>query len=333
MRRQYPGWSWITAIVIVSMFGFVFVGCSERGAMPTAPPTAQRSSSASLMASQADPPRERVPENKPKETVDYCTTIIPFSSATFSNPRRIDHPYSPMVPGLQYTLTGEANRGLGVKPHDVVFTVTDVVKVINGIECVVLWDRDFQEDPANPGTKILAEVELAFFAQDDAGNVWMMGEYPEEFDITNGGEFQGAPNTWIPGIAGTEAGTLIIGDTKNGSGYYLQARAPSIRFLDCARILGTEVNCVPVGCFNNVLVTDERAPADWRGGHQRKYYAPGVGNIRVDFRGDPEGEVLVMSSRKQLNAAELAAVRAEVLRLDARGFQFNDVYAQTAPAR
>ena len=279
-------------------------------------------------------PLERVPENKPGTNVLFCETIIPFTSARFSNPTRIDNQWSPMAPGTQYTLTGQANRGLGLKPHDVIFTVTDVVKRVNGIDCVVLWDRDYQEDPASPGTKLLAEAELAFFAQDDDGNIWMMGEYPEEFDITNGGEFQGAPNTWIAGIDGTEPGTLMLGDPLHGTGYYLQARAPSIRFLDCAKVFQTgQKNCVPVGCYDNVLVIDERAPADWRGGHQRKFYAPGVGNIRVDFRGDPEGEVLLMTSRKQLNATELAQARAAVLALDGRGYNFNDVYAQTDRAR
>ena len=316
--------SWLVTISAVGLMGLVWAGCSSRTELPTAP-----SSSIGREAS----PLERVPEDKPYTTVDFCSPIIPFTSATFSNPTRIDNRYSPLTPGLQYTLTGVANRGLGLQPHDVVFTVTDVVKKIQGIDCVVLWDRDFQEDPANPGSKILAEEELALFAQDDAGNVWMMGEYPEEFDITSG-EFQGAPNTWIAGIEGTQQGTLMLGNPRRGTGYYLQARAPSIRFLDCATVFLTgQADCVPVGCFTNVLVTDERAPADWRGGHQRKYYAPGIGNIRVDFRGDPEGEVLVMTSRRQLNATELAEARAAVLRLDARGFQFNDVYAQTERAR
>lgn len=325
--RSIPRSSCLATVVIVASFGFVFTGCSTRTSMPTGP------SSSSIDRSGVST-FERVPEDKPGTNVSYCETIIPFAEARFSNPTRIDNRWSPMIPGTQYTLSGVANRGLGVKPHDVVFTVTDVVKNINGIDCVCLWDRDFQEDPANPGSKLLAEEELAFFAQDDAGNIWMMGEYPEEFDITNGGEFQGAPNTWIAGIDGTVPGTLMLGDPLHGTGYYLQARAPSIRFLDCAKVFMTrQKDCVPVGCYDNVLITDERAPADWRGGHQRKSYAPGIGNIRVDFRGDPEGEVLVMSARRQLNATEMAQARAAVLRLDARGFDFNDVYAQTARAR
>ena len=58
-----------------------------------------------------------------------------------------------------------------------------------------------------------------------------------------------------------------------------------------------------------------------------------MGNIQIGAINDPEGETLVMSSRRQLTPAELAAARQEVLRLDARGHMFNDIYAQTAPAQ
>ena len=51
---------------------------------------------------------------------------------------------------------------------------------------VVSWDLDYSDGE-------LAEAELAFYAQDDDGNVWRMGEYPEEYD---GGQIVDAP-TWI----------------------------------------------------------------------------------------------------------------------------------------
>jgi hypothetical protein len=47
---------------------------------------------------------------------------------------------------------------------------------------------------------------------------------------------------------------------------------------------------------------------------------------------DPEGETLVMTHRKMLDPTEFAAARQAVLDLDARGFQFNEVYARTTPA-
>ena len=47
--------------------------------------------------------------------------------------------------------------------------------------------------------------------------------------------------------------------------------------------------CVPVECYKNVLVTEEFNP-DEPGAYQLKYYAPGVGNVRVGWRGEKEEE-------------------------------------------
>jgi hypothetical protein len=70
---------------------------------------------------------------------------------------------------------------------------------------------------------------------------------------------------------------------------------PSIEFGDVAKVIETgQRNCVPVGCYENVLVTDETNPYEEADGHQLKYYAPGVGNIRAAPRGGKEKEVLVL---------------------------------------
>ena len=37
--------------------------------------------------------------------------------------------------------------------------------------------------------------------------------------------------------------------------------------------------CVPVGCYENVMIIDERSPLEPESGHQLKYYAPGVGTV------------------------------------------------------
>lgn len=310
--------SWWYAVTILGLSGLAWAGCSSRTGMPTAP-------GVSSIAKESVMPAERS-DTVPPDQVTYCDPIAALDGGNFSHPLRIDNIWSPLTPGTQYVLTGETVAGSGSLPHEVIFTVSDVVKSIAGIETVVLWDRDFDDGA-------LAESELAFFAQDDLGNVWMMGEYPEEYDPATGA-FQGAPSTWIPGIDGAIAGTLMLADPLHGTGYYLQGRSPSIRFLDCAKVYKTGLDvCVPVGCYTNVLETDERGPLEQNSGHQRKYYAPGIGNIRNDFVGDQQGEVLTMTRLRQLSRNELKDVRREVLRQDARGYQFSAVYAQTAPAR
>ena len=59
----------------------------------------------------------------------------------------------------------------------VVSTVTDLSKWIDGVRTLVIWEKDYTAGK-------LGESEIAFFAQDKAGNVWLLGEYPEEFTAT-----------------------------------------------------------------------------------------------------------------------------------------------------
>jgi hypothetical protein len=74
---------------------------------------------------------------------------------TFSRPTKIDNRWFPLAPGTQFVLEGRANRGNGRLRHRVVFTVTDLTKVIDGVSTLVLWDRDY-----NAGT--LEEAEITF---------------------------------------------------------------------------------------------------------------------------------------------------------------------------
>src|SRR5205085_38795 len=99
-----------------------------------------------------------------------CGRAPAFDDDHFSHPTRIDNPWLPFTPGTQFILNGRSNSGNRRVPHQVILTVTNLTKVIDGVRALVLWDRDF-----NAGR--LTEAELAFEAQDDAGSVWNLGEY------------------------------------------------------------------------------------------------------------------------------------------------------------
>jgi len=118
-----------------------------------------------------------------------------------------------------------------------------------------------------------------------------------------------------------------------GAGSYLQGYAPAVDFIDEARTSKTgQSTCVRAKCYDGVLVTDEWIPNKASDGHQLKFYAPGVGNVRVDFRGGDEAESLVLVQARTLSSDELAKVRTGALKLDARGYEVNSDYAQTARA-
>lgn len=250
--------------------------------------------------------------------------IIPFQRNNFSNPTDIDNKWSPLIPGTQMIMEGVANRTGELLEHQVIFTVTGVTKVIDGVRNVVLWDRDINQGK-------LVEAELAFKAQDNDGNVWNLGEYPEEYE---NGEFLGAPSTWISGLGKAEGGLLMEGQPVVDPTYYAQGIVPPIDFLDCAKVVKmAQKKCTPLQCYYPVQVTHERAPLEPDTGIQRKYYAAGVGNVLINAINDPEGETLVLTQIVQLSPEALAQANQEALNLDRRAYRVNNQYRRTSPAR
>jgi hypothetical protein len=267
---------------------------------------------ANPVAASADEP-ERPP----------CNPVAEFSSFNFSNPTKIDNQWNPLIPGTQFILSGVADRGGGLLPHQVITTVTDLTKVINGVRTVVLLEKDINEGE-------LQEAELRFEAQDSASNIWNLGEYPEEYED---GKFHAAPDVWLAGLAEAEPGNSMPGNPQLGTPEYLQGWAPEIEFLDCAKVSEMQQEtCVPAGCYQNVMIIDERSPLEPESGYQRKFFAMGVGNVHVTAVNDPEGETLVLSKVSQLSAEDLAKARAEALELEQRAYKGNRVYRQTRPA-
>jgi hypothetical protein len=203
--------------------------------------------------------------------------------------------------------------------------VTDLTKVIDGVRTLVIWERDFTAGK-------LSEPELAFFAQDNAGNVWLVGEYPEEYED---GKFDKAP-AWISGQKGARAGISMPAEPRLGAPDYAQGYAPPpVEFDDRARVYKAgQQTCVPVDCYENVLVTEEFNPSE-PGAYQLKYYAPGVGNIRVGWRGEKEEEreTLERIEFQRLSPEALAKARREAMEMDRRAYERSEVvYRDTSPA-
>lgn len=250
-----------------------------------------------------------------------CQRAVPFDPRNFQRSTRIDNEFLPLTPGTQLVLEGRASLGGGPLPHTVTFTVTNLTKMIHGVPTRVLWDVDENEGE-------VVEAELAFFAQDDEGNVWNLGEYPEVYED---GSFLGAPQTWIDGVRDAEGGIHML-DRPDVGNSYLQGYAPDIEFLDCATVFDEAPStCVPLRCFEDVLLTHERSPLDPDGGVQTKAHAPRLGIVEVGALDDPEGETLVLVERLRLDEASMEAVREEALKLDQRAYRVSEVYRETEP--
>jgi hypothetical protein len=252
-----------------------------------------------------------------------CQPLEPYSPGNFSDPTGIDNRYLPMVPGTQLVYEGQTAEG----SQQVVFTVTDLVKDVDGVTTRVIYDVDLERG-------VVVEAELAFFAQDEAGNVWSLGEYPEEFE---GGEFAGAPDVWLTGKRNAQPGIHMPADPERVLGVqYLQGRVPGIEFLDCATIVDLDGELtVPAGHFTDILTTHETSPLESTTAIQTKEHAPGVGIVRIGAIDDPEGETLELTQHVQLTPEQRDRLNQEAIDLDAHGHAdaVSPLYRSTPPVQ
>jgi hypothetical protein len=259
------------------------------------------------------------------QTAPLTGSAKDFKRARFDHPTHIDNRWLPLTPGTQFVYEGSAIVDeKGRQPRREVTTVTDLSKVIDGVRTLVISDRDYTAGQ-------LSEPELAFLAQDNAGNVWLVGEYPEEYED---GKFDKAP-AWISGQKGARAGITMLAEPRRGVPDYAQGFAPPpVDFTDRARVYKMDQKtCTPVECYEKVLVTEEFNP-DEPGAFQLKYYASGVGNVRVGWRGEKEEEkeTLELVELNHLSPEALAKVRKKALQMDGRAYDRSEAYRQTPPA-
>lgn len=234
----------------------------------------------------------------------------------------INNQWMPLTPGTQYVYEGVTVENGQEVPHRVMITVTDLTKEIAGVSTRVTWDLDY-------GDGQLVEAELAFFAQDKDGNVWRMGEYPEEYD---GEKILDNP-TWIHGLDNALAGIAMYADPQPGTPDYPEGWGPEVDWTDRGQVdkFESEV-CVPTGCYQNVLIIKETSATE-EGAFQLKYWAPGVGNVLVDWTGaDKTQERLELVEYNTLTPEEMKEVRTKAFELEKSAYENSkDVYVDTSP--
>ena len=245
-----------------------------------------------------------------------------FDPNNFGDPTTIDNEWYFLKPGMMYVFEGVTDEDGESIPHRVVTVVTDLTKEIEGVRTVVMWDRDFSDDE-------LVETEIAFFAQDNDGNVWRFGEHPEEYED---GELVEAP-TWIAGQEDAVAGIAMQADPQLDTPSYSQGWAPEVEFTDRGQVYAMDQEqCVTVDCFEGVLVVEEFNPEE-PGAFQQKYYARGTGLIYVGWRGeDATQETLELVEVVELDEDALAEAREAAFILEESAYEISeDAYGETPP--
>lgn len=305
-------------IVSVAVALFLIISVSACNGGPS--PAATTSSTPAPVATTASAPTPATTTGG--ETAE--PQFADFDPNNFDSSTVIDNEWLPMQPGTKWVYEGTALDDEGKSlSRRIEFTVTDLTKVIEDVRTVVAWIVDYNDGE-------LVEKEIAFYAQDNDGTVWYLGEHPEEYED---GEFVEAP-TWIAGLEDARAGIKMMAEPQLGMPNIYQGWGPAVEWSDYARVeqMGQET-CVPVDCYKDVLVNAETSLGE-EGAFQLKYYARGVGEVQVGWRGaDESQEELELVEYTQLSPAALAEVRAEVLEVERHAYEVSpNVYAHTSPA-
>jgi hypothetical protein len=237
----------------------------------------------------------------------------------------IDNKWLPMRPGTRWIYEGTTVEDNGkVVPHRVEINITNLTKVISGVRTLISYDLDFSNGQ-------LEEAELALFAQDSDGNVWHFGQYPEEYKR---GKFIRAP-AWIHGFEDARAGITMKAEPQLGTSSYSQGWGPAVDWTDRGIVyqMGQRTS-LRAGSYDNVLVIKETARSEIYA-EQLKYYAQGVGNVRVGWagKGEKTRETLELVKVEQLDPKALAEIDAKALKLERSAYKRSkNVYAGTPPA-
>lgn len=240
---------------------------------------------------------------------------LELDPARFEHSTRIDNEWWPLKPGTRLIYEGyTAEDGKKVR-HRLEDTVTDLVKVINGVRTLVSLEIDYSDGK-------MIEKEIVFHAQDKEGNVWHFGQLRETYDED---ELVGSRGWVVDRPKGAKAGIRMTAKPALGSPDYSQGYAPApYNWTDRAKVskMGTSTK-VRAGAYKDVMVIDEWDGESRQGAVQTKHYARGIGVVRVGYRGpDKNREEMELVKIEQLGPEAMAKARAEALAIEQRAYDY-----------
>ena len=224
---------------------------------------------------------------------------IDFEGATFTAPWIIDNQYWPHVIGVSHVYFAETEDGCEVNMVTATDTRDGFTSPYDGITSLAVDDLEWVSEECD-GEYVLMEKTTDWYAQDDADNIWYMGEETEAYDdeldcLTEEG-------AWEAGQDDAEAGIVVLGTPIKGLAYqqeYLEDEAE-----DMGKVLNLDVTVeleILETTYVDCLKTKEWTTLE-RGHIEHKFYCPSGGglmlieelhgkSVRVEYIGDalPDG--------------------------------------------
>jgi len=251
--------------LIAGVFAIAMVGTACKSSAPASNGASSPASAAPMAVAS------------PMQDAAYHPDINPANFVS-----TIDNPYFPLTPGTSYTFEG-VRDGAGQRD---VFVVTGETKSIMGVTSTVIKDT-----ATVLATGTVIEVTSDWFAQDNQGNVWYMGEDTKL--LNPDGSVKSTEGSWTGGVDGALPGIVMPGNLQIPSTFrqeYYPAQAQ-----DMAWFVSSDQSAkVPYKVFNGgVVETLEWSPLE-PAVIEKKFYAAGIGLVySVSAAGEVETAKLV----------------------------------------
>jgi hypothetical protein len=213
---------------------------------------------------------------------------IPFDISNFTAPLAIDNPYMPLPPGMRVVFSEVSADECVIDEVEVTSdSKNDFTGAYAGLTARVVLDHAWLDADCDGGRDLLLEDTFDWYAQDDDGNVWYVGEDTTAYEYDEEGNLVDTTKegSWEAGADGAIAGLIMLAAPSPGDFYQQEFRADVAE--DAAKVVGVDRQVITgLGTFDGCLVTKEWSPLSL-GSIEHKYYCPDGGGLVVvhEFHG------------------------------------------------
>lgn len=175
----------------------------------------------------------------------------------------VTNQHFPLTSGTRLVYEGATSKGLEM----IVVEVLSGTRTVNGVAATIVRDRVYHDGK-------LIEDTFDWYAQDADGNVWYLGEDSKEIE---NGVVVSTEGSWEWGVNGALPGIIMWANPAAHLGEEYRQEFAEGEAEDWAKVLAVaEAVTVPLGSFTNCIKTEDWNGLD-SGGHEYKYYCPGIG--------------------------------------------------------
>jgi len=205
---------------------------------------------------------------------------IPFDIANFTAPLAIDNPYMPLPPGMRVVFSEVSVDECVIDEVEVTSdSKNDFQGAYAGLTARVVLDHAWQDVDCDGGRDLLLEDTFDWYAQDNDGNVWYVGEDTTAYEYDEDGNPLGSSKegSWEAGSDGAIAGLIMLAEPSSGDFYQQEFREGVAE--DAAKVIGVDRQVTTgLGTFEGCLITKEWSPLSL-GSVEQKYYCPDAAGL------------------------------------------------------